>query len=189
MPPGTVPVRSRAFRPPRRNVIGQSGQVAVEPVSELVKQDDEFQLPELIGIRDVDGVDHRRAGVPEHLQSCFKIFPYPTVEMKLREIPTRAPRSPSGSRNWKRSFWKAAPVAIAAASVGSGPAMTPRSSAASDAVRAIGPAVSWLAAIGMIPPRLTSPTVGFMPTMPFIAVGQTMEPSVSVPTASGTRLA
>ena len=140
MPPGTVPVRSRAFRPPRRDVIGQSGQVAVDPVSELVKQDDEFQLPELIGIRDVDGVDHRRAGAPEHLQSRFKIFPYPTVEMKLREIPARAPRSPSGSRNCKRLFWKDAPVAIAAASSGSGPAMTPRSSAASDAVRAIRPA-------------------------------------------------
>jgi len=41
----------------------------------------------------------------------------------------------------------------------------------------------------MMPRPLTSPTVGLIPTMPFIDEGQTMEPSVSVPTAAAHRLA
>jgi hypothetical protein len=41
----------------------------------------------------------------------------------------------------------------------------------------------------MIPLRLTNPTVGFNPTMPLIALGQTIEPSVSVPTVTAAKLA
>src|SRR5450631_4048787 len=52
----------------------------------------------------------------------------------------------------------------------------------------MGPAVSWLAEIGMMPLRLTSPTVGLMPTRPLIEEGETMEPSVSVPTATAHKL-
>ena len=40
-----------------------------------------------------------------------------------------------------------------------------------------------------MPARLTSPTVGLMPTMPFAVDGQTMDPSVSVPMAAAARLA
>ena len=61
--------------------------------------------------------------------------------------------------------------------------------AASRTVRAIGPAVSWLWAIGMMPLRLTRPSVGLMPTMPLMPDGQTTEPSVSVPTATLVRFA
>src|SRR5215213_2447137 len=43
--------------------------------------------------------------------------------------------------------------------------------------------------MGMIPERLTSPTVGFKPTTPFAEAGHTIEPSVSVPTAIAPRLA
>ena len=64
--------------------------------------------------------------------------------------------------------------------------MTFNKRAASRTLPAIGPAVSWLCAIGIIPRRLISPTVGLMPTIPFAAEGQMMEPLVSVPTASGT---
>ena len=49
--------------------------------------------------------------------------------------------------------------------------------------------MSWLAAMGMMPVRLTSPIVGLSPTIPLIAEGHTTEPSVSVPTATGARLA
>src|SRR5690348_11337821 len=65
--------------------------------------------------------------------------------------------------------------------------MTVSSSAASRTLAAIGPAVSWLRLIGTICVRLTSPTVGFRPTMPLMAAGQVTEPSVSVPIASLTR--
>ena len=41
----------------------------------------------------------------------------------------------------------------------------------------------------MIPARLTSPTVGLMPTTPLADAGQTIEPSVSVPTATAPKLA
>src|SRR5918993_5931418 len=63
------------------------------------------------------------------------------------------------------------------------------SSAVSATVRDIGPAVSCEIEIGMIPVRLTSPTVGFMPTSPDTAAGQMMLPSVSVPTPMAPRLA
>ena len=56
--------------------------------------------------------------------------------------------------------------------------------AASCTVRAMGPVVSWVLEMGITPRRLTSPTVGLMPTMAFIELGITTEPSVSVPTAA-----
>src|SRR5713226_7012832 len=63
------------------------------------------------------------------------------------------------------------------------PAITPSRMAASVTVRVMGPAVSWLCAMGIMPARLTRPSVGLMPTSPFIEDGQVTEPSVSVPTA------
>ncbi len=68
-------------------------------------------------------------------------------------------------------------------SLGSLPAITLSISAACRTVRVIGPAVSWLWLIGTIQVRLTSPTVGLNPTMPLIAAGQVIDPSVSVPIA------
>ena len=60
---------------------------------------------------------------------------------------------------------------------------SPSSSAAASAtVRVIGPAVSCVCEIGMMPERLTRPSVGLMPTRPLAVEGQTIEPSVSVPT-------
>src|SRR5256886_17262358 len=61
--------------------------------------------------------------------------------------------------------------------------------AASRTVRVMGPAVSWLCAIGIMPARLTRPSVGLMPTSPFAEDGQTTDPSVSVPIAAAHRLA
>jgi hypothetical protein len=43
--------------------------------------------------------------------------------------------------------------------------------------------------MGMMPSRLTNPTVGFNPTTPFTAAGQMMLPSVSVPMEAAARLA
>src|SRR6185503_5730932 len=76
-----------------------------------------------------------------------------------------------------------------AGSAGSTPVIPPRRIAASVTVRVIGPAVSWLAEIGMMPDRLTSPTVGLSPTMPHKVDGDTIDPSVSVPTDTAQRLA
>src|SRR3546814_18816536 len=67
--------------------------------------------------------------------------------------------------------------------------MAPSSAVASATVRAIAPAVSWLAEIGMMPSRLTSPTVGLIPTRPLPAEGQITLPSVSVPPPTLARLA
>src|SRR5439155_13470918 len=61
--------------------------------------------------------------------------------------------------------------------------------AASRTLRVMGPAVSWLCAIGIMPARLTRPSVGLMPTSPFAEDGQTTDPSVSVPIAAAHRLA
>src|SRR5215210_8462769 len=75
------------------------------------------------------------------------------------------------------------------ASWGSAPASTPSKAAASDTVRPKGPTVSWLWAMGITPERLTRPSVGLMPTTELTEAGQTIEPSVSVPTATAARLA
>src|SRR5437763_7939153 len=53
----------------------------------------------------------------------------------------------------------------------------------------MGPAVSWLCAMGMTPARLTRPSVGLIPTIEQQVEGDTMEPSVSVPMAAAHRLA
>ena len=53
----------------------------------------------------------------------------------------------------------------------------------------MGPAVSWVSDIGIIPSLLTSPTVGLMPTTPLVEDGHTTEPFVSVPTARVAKLA
>src|SRR5215218_5679673 len=69
------------------------------------------------------------------------------------------------------------------------PLIAPRRIAASLTVLVIGPAVSWLCAIGMIPARLTRPIVGLMPTSEFADDGHTTEPSVSVPIAAAHKFA
>src|ERR1700689_409851 len=51
--------------------------------------------------------------------------------------------------------------------------------------RPMGPGLSWLALMGTTCVLGTAPTVGLRPTTPFIDAGDTIEPSVSVPTASG----
>src|SRR5256885_380048 len=61
--------------------------------------------------------------------------------------------------------------------------------AASVTVRHIGPAVSWLCAIGTMPAPRRRPSVGLTPTSPFADEGQPTEPSVSVPTRAAARLA
>ena len=63
--------------------------------------------------------------------------------------------------------------------------MAVSSIAASATVAAMGPAVSCSAEIGTMPARLMSPSVGLIPTTPQADAGDTIEPSVSVPTASG----
>ncbi len=80
-------------------------------------------------------------------------------------------------------------LAFVALSRGSTPARAFKRIAASVTVRAIGPAVSWLWAIGIIPARLIKPSVGLIPTSELSEDGQTTEPSVSVPMAAAQRLA
>src|SRR5262249_3197024 len=74
---------------------------------------------------------------------------------------------------------------LAVWAVGWVPASPPGGAAAWAPVRVIGAAVSCSAEIGTIPVLLIRPTVGLMPTMPQACAGLTLDPSVSVPTASG----
>src|SRR5215213_6584107 len=78
---------------------------------------------------------------------------------------------------------------MVAASRESAPASTPSSAAASATVRPRGPTVSWLWAMGITPDRLTRPSVGLIPTTELTDAGQTIEPSVSVPTATAAKAA
>tara|TARA_B100001057_G_scaffold477309_1_gene546358 strand:+ start:1174 stop:1389 length:216 start_codon:yes stop_codon:yes gene_type:complete len=52
----------------------------------------------------------------------------------------------------------------------------------------MGPGVSCVNEMGIIPDLLISPTVGFIPTIPFALDGQTIDPLVSVPIAKTVRL-
>src|SRR5580658_9261309 len=79
--------------------------------------------------------------------------------------------------------------AAVAGSNGSTPIIAFKRMAASRTVRTMGPAVSWLAEMGMIPERLMRPTVGLMPTSPLMEDGLVIDPSVSVPMAPAQRLA
>src|SRR5215472_19232500 len=67
--------------------------------------------------------------------------------------------------------------------------MTLSTAAASATVRPWGPTVSWVCEMGTTPARLTRPTVGLTPTTPLALDGQTIEPSVSVPSAAAHRFA
>src|ERR671935_2916455 len=67
--------------------------------------------------------------------------------------------------------------------------ITLSTAAASATLRACGPTVSWVCEIGTTPARLVRPTVGLMPTTPHADDGDTIEPSVSVPSAAATRFA
>src|ERR1700723_4528551 len=59
--------------------------------------------------------------------------------------------------------------------------------AASATETAIGPAVSCTGDSGTMPVLLTRPRVGLTPTTPQALDGETIEPSVSVPTARGAK--
>src|SRR5688572_15440192 len=67
--------------------------------------------------------------------------------------------------------------------------MTDRAIAASATVRPCGPTVSWVREIGTTPARLVRPTVGLMATTPLALPGQTMLPSVSVPSEIAAKFA
>src|SRR5215207_11506333 len=67
--------------------------------------------------------------------------------------------------------------------------MAPSTVAASATVRAMGPVTSWLWAIGITPDRLVRPRVGLIPTRLLCEDGQTIDPSVSVPSEAAARLA
>ena len=64
--------------------------------------------------------------------------------------------------------------------------MTSSRRAVSETVRAMGPGESWLELIGTMPSRGIVPTVGLIPTHPLRDAGQTIDPSVSLPTARAT---
>src|SRR5438105_15450994 len=66
---------------------------------------------------------------------------------------------------------------------------TPSAAAASATVRPWMPTVSWVWEIGTTPARLVRPTVGLIPTTPLALAGQTMLPSVSVPSETALKLA
>src|SRR5262245_19832580 len=67
--------------------------------------------------------------------------------------------------------------------------ITPSVAAASATVRPWTPTVSWVCEMGTTPARLVRPTVGLMPTTPLALAGQTMLPSVSVPSETVAKFA
>ena len=77
----------------------------------------------------------------------------------------------------------------AAASSSSRPVIACNKIALSITLRVIGPGVSSVLDMGMIPPRDNKPIVGFRPTTEFELDGESIEPLVSEPTAATAKLA
>ena len=90
------------------------------------------------------------------------------------------------SKSDEKSKLKLSGIRLVAGSSGSYPEITSRVLATNFTDFPIGPAVSWVLEIGIIPDLLTRPTVGFIPTMPFIEDGHEIDPLVSVPMAIST---
>src|SRR5580698_2350923 len=88
---------------------------------------------------------------------------------------------------WDRSGWASSAMPWADRSSESAAAIAVSRTAASATETAIGPAVSWTGESGTMPARLTRPRVGLRPTTPQALDGETIEPSVSVPMASGAK--
>ncbi len=105
--------------------------------------------------------------------------------------PPAAPRAapPGSTGGWGAGArvrqWGATTTRGRPTSRGVVPDSTAKSRATSSTQRPIGPGLSWLALIGTTWVAGTAPTVGFSPTTPLTDAGQTIDPSVSVPTASG----
>jgi hypothetical protein len=74
-------------------------------------------------------------------------------------------------------------------SCASGPAINDKSRAQSPTLRASTPMQSSECDSGMVPYRLTRPSVGLMPTTPQAAAGRRTEPPVSEPSAPNARAA
>ena len=177
---------------PRRGA-GPRGQVGAEAVPELVQQRGELRRPDLVRAGQLDRVDDRRAAFAKPRDRAVKHG----GGRRARGRGAVAPHAHPGAAKCTRITESAvigSPLARStrrcepaqAGSSGSAAASTlSRSAAASATERASGPAVSWAGEIGTIPVRLTRPSVGLMPTTPHALAGQTIEPSVSVPTAMG----
>src|SRR5215831_4547137 len=69
----------------------------------------------------------------------------------------------------------------------SAPAISDKSRAQSPTLRASTPMQSSECDSGMVPYRLTRPSVGLMPTTPHVAAGSRTEPPVSEPSAANAR--
>src|SRR5690606_8691120 len=69
------------------------------------------------------------------------------------------------------------------------PVIADKSMALSITLFVIGPGVSRVLEIGIIPPLLKTPTVGFSPTSEFWLDGDKIDPDVSDPTAAVAKLA
>ena len=157
---------------------------------ELVEQHLELAVVELPEGRDVRGIDDHGAALLHHLDGGVR------ERVSGRTRPKQAVSDDTNPRALEPVGFECLRVVVLDARTcrrrgicGSGAASTVSSAAASATDRAIGPAVSWLCAIGTIPVRLTSPTVGLIPTSPLTFEGETIDPSVSVPTPTAARLA
>ena len=119
-----------------------------------------------LGVHDLSaGLAESKQGVAKHSVGVLRV-----ARERRAQDPIRRPLSAPRGRGHKQILASA---------------RQPKSSIASATHRACGPAVSWLAAIGTIPDRLMLPTAGLKPTTPLTDDGLMIEPSVSVPTATG----
>ena len=143
-------------------------------------------LPE---VRNLDRVDQHRAELPQEVEHRLHL----AVDLRVpaEELAHHA-QARAGEAVGVESFrCSPRPCPAEAAVTGSSrsvPVIAESRIAASATVRHIGPAVSWVDEIGMMPRRETRPTVGLIPTRPHIEAGQRIEPSVSVPMPAAARL-
>ena len=154
------------------------------------EQDGQLVVVDRLGVGRLDRVDERRTERSHHVEGALGDGVEPGVRrLAAGEQPPIDP-DPGPAQRAAHAGTPGSRAGVAGhARSPKGERSTLSAIAASVTVRAIGPAVSWLWAIGTIPAWATSPTVGLRPTIALLPAGQTIEPSVSVPTAIAHRFA
>ena len=165
---------------------GAPDEVGLEARLELVEQDVELGVTEARADRQVGRVDELRTEGLHRVERLGEQRVDAVAEAgQLARHADARPLQTVGSEPARVVGGMCAGAPAVAASRGSAPASAAsRSAASAHRARHRARRCPGCAAIGMMPARLTSPTVGLIPTSPQIDAGHTIEPSVSVPTVT-----
>ena len=152
-----------------RRALRRPGQVGVEIALELVAQHGGAALDRVARLKPRRRGWHRAPRARPRPRPTGSVRRCPRRHLARDDADARAAQG--GLETGRRRSRALQRVGRRRRVCGSTPQSAVSSAAASATVRVIGPAVSWLEAIGTIPVRLTRPTVGLTPTAELAVAG------------------